>query len=355
MENLVSPTFWSGKRVLITGHTGFKGSWLSLWLSQYSAKIAGFSLPLSRHNYLYGKLDRNHINQKEMFGDIRDIKSIKNFIIDFCPDIIFHLAAQPLVRRSYYEPAETFSTNILGILNILEVVKSERAKTVIVNVTSDKCYKNKTRNKPFQENESLGGNDPYSASKACSEIITAAYRSAFSENGNIFSVASARAGNVIGGGDMAEDRLVPDFLRALDSDTEINLRNPNAIRPWQFVLDPIAGYLQLAQALTERPKIFSDAWNFGPIEKPKKVSNVISVLMELSRKLPLSEETKAQLKEESFLLLDSSKARTKLGWQSKLDLKTSLEWTLNWHLKSLETTDMTQYSSHQIERYEEIA
>ena len=259
MENLVNQEFWAGKKVLITGHTGFKGSWLGLWLSQYSAILKGFSLPVTNKNYLFNRVKTDHFQSNKTAVDIRNFSEVRREIADFGPDIIFHLAAQPIVRRSYTDPIETYTTNVLGTLNVLEAVRTENAKTTIINITTDKCYENKQWIWPYRENESLGGNDPYSASKACSEIITQSYRNSFSEKSSLFALASARAGNVIGGGDMSDDRLVPDFLKALDSNKSITLRNPKAVRPWQFVLDPISGYLQLAQALHSDPKKFSSA------------------------------------------------------------------------------------------------
>jgi len=354
MENLVDQNFWRGKRVLITGHSGFKGSWLSLWLSQYSAIISGISLPISDKNFLYNRLNTNYLNCNETFVDVRDYSKVRSAIADFCPEIIFHLAAQPIVRLSYEEPVETFTTNILGTLNILEAVRTENAKTTIINITSDKCYENKKWIWPYRENESLGGKDPYSASKACSELITHSYRNSFSENSSLFGLASARAGNVIGGGDSSNDRLVPDFLQALKLNKPITLRNPQAIRPWQFVLDPIAGYLQLAQALYSNPEKFSSAWNFGPSDEAKSVSHIVGILSELTGSKSYELEKQTQPHEELCLSLDSSKAKTLLNWRSKLDLRSGLNWTMNWHKKSIEQSDMTKFSVSQIKRFSDL-
>ena len=354
MENLVDQNFWRGKRVLITGHSGFKGSWLSLWLSQYSAVLSGISLPIGDENFLYNRINTDYLSRNETFVDIRDYSKIREVIAEFSPEIIFHMAAQPIVRYSYTEPVETFTTNILGTLNILEAVRSEKANTTIINITTDKCYENKNWIWPYRENESLGGQDPYSASKACSEIITHAYRNSFSENNSLFAIASARAGNVIGGGDKSKDRLVPDFLKALDANKSITLRNPQAVRPWQFVLDPIAGYLQLAQALYSNPKKFSSAWNFGPLDEAKSVGDVIDILSELSGSKAYKLEKASQPHENIYLSLDSSKARTLLNWRSKLDLRSSLSWTMNWHQKSTEQSDMTEFSLSQIKRFSDL-
>ena len=264
------------------------------------------------------------------------------------------MAAQPIVRYSYTEPVETFTTNILGTLNILEAVRSEKTNSTIINITTDKCYENKNWIWPYRENESLGGQDPYSASKACSEIITHSYRNSFSENNSLFAIASAREGNVIGGGDKSKDRLVPDFLKALDANKSITLRNPQAVRPWQFVLDPIAGYLQLAQALYSNPKKFSSAWNFGPLDEAKSVGDVIDILSELSGSKAYKLEKASQPHENIYLSLDSSKARTLLNWRSKLDLRSSLSWTMNWHQKSTEQSDMTAFSLSQIKRFSDL-
>ena len=355
MENLVNQEFWRGKRVLITGHTGFKGCWLSLWLSQYSAIIKGFSLPISDKNYLYNKLKTDQLRIDETFADIRNYSEVKRVISEFNPEIIFHMAAQPIVTHSYTDPVETFTTNILGTINILEAVRAENTNTTIVNITTDKCYENKGWIWPYREIDSLGGQDPYSASKACSEIITHSYRSSFSEKNTPFAIASARAGNVIGGGDMSEDRLVPDFLKALRSNKSITLRNPNSIRPWQYVLDPISGYLQLAQALYSNPMEFSSAWNFGPSEEAKSVGYVIQTLIDLSgaKSYKLLKKT-SQPHEEKCLMLDSSRAKTILNWRSKLDLRSCLTWTMDWHYASAEQNDMTEFSISQIQRYCEI-
>lgn len=354
MENLVNPNFWNGKRVLITGHTGFKGSWLGLWLSQYSAVLKGFSLPVSDNNFLFNRINTDHFVPNYTFADVRDYSAVKRVISDFAPDIIFHMAAQPIVRLSYSDPADTFTTNVLGTLNILEAVRAEKANTTIVNITTDKCYENKKWIWPYRENDSLGGRDPYSASKACSEIITHSYRSSFSENCSIFSIASARAGNVLGGGDMTEDRLVPDFFRALESNKPLNLRNPKAIRPWQFVLDPISGYLQLAQALYSNPSKFASAWNFGPVDESKSVGYLIETLSEITGAMPYTIEKEMQPHEEMSLMLDSSKAKRLLNWRCKLDLESCLSWTVDWYHNSIKETDMTEFSLSQIERYLEI-
>ena len=354
MENLVNPNFWNGKRVLITGHTGFKGSWLGLWLSQYSAVLKGLSLPVSDNNFLFNRINTDHFGPNYTFADVRDYSAVKRVISDFAPDIIFHMAAQPIVRLSYSDPADTFTTNVLGTLNILEAVRAEKANTTIVNITTDKCYENKKWIWPYRENDSLGGRDPYSASKACSEIITHSYRSSFSENCSIFSIASARAGNVLGGGDMTEDRLVPDFFRALESNKPLNLRNPKAIRPWQFVLDPISGYLQLAQALYSNPPKFASAWNFGPVDEAKSVGYLIETLSEITGAMPYTIEKEMQPHEEMSLMLDSSKAKRLLNWRCKLDLESCLSWTVDWYHNSIKETDMTEFSLSQIERYLEI-
>ena len=354
MENLVNPNFWNGKRVLITGHTGFKGSWLGLWLSQYSAVLKGLSLPVSNNNFLFNRINTDHFVPNYTFADVRDYSAVKRVISDFAPDIIFHMAAQPIVRLSYSDPADTFTTNVLGTLNILEAVRAEKANTTIVNITTDKCYENKKWIWPYRENDSLGGRDPYSASKACSEIITHSYRSSFSENCSNFSIASARAGNVLGGGDMTEDRLVPDFFRALESNKPLNLRNPQAIRPWQFVLDPISGDLQLAQALYSNPSKFASAWNFGPVDESKSVGYLIETLSEITGAMPYTIEKEIQPHEEMSLMLDSSKAKRLLNWRCKLDLGSCLSWTVDWYHNSIKETDMTEFSLSQIERYLEI-
>jgi CDP-glucose 4,6-dehydratase len=261
--------FWKGKRVLVTGHTGFKGGWLSLWLQQMDAEVCGYSLPAPTDPSLFVVA---HIADgiRSVEGDIRDLEHLKRVVAEFRPEIVFHLAAQPLVRQSYRDPVETYSTNVMGTVNVLEAVRQVGGVRVVVSITSDKCYENREWCWAYRENEAMGGYDPYSSSKGCAELVTAALRNSFfhpdkfAEHG--VAVASARAGNVIGGGDWAKDRLVPDMIRAFMCRETVVVRSPNAVRPWQHVLDPLSGYLRLAEKLWESGGEFAEAWNFGPAE-----------------------------------------------------------------------------------------
>jgi len=283
MENLgVTPMDWKGRRVLVTGHTGFKGSWLSLWLQQLGAQVTGYALQSPTNPSLF-EVAQVARGMKSVIGDIREGDKLAIAMRQAAPNIVFHLAAQPLVRRSYEDPFQTYSTNVMGTVNLLEAVRKTSSVRAVVNVTTDKCYENKEWVWGYRENESMGGFDPYSSSKGCAELITAAYRNSFftssNQGGFQVALATARAGNVIGGGDWAEDRLIPDILRAIGSGQSVKIRNPHAIRPWQHVLEPLSGYLTLAEALyTQGPKL-AEAFNFGPaLEDAKPVQWIVEQL-----------------------------------------------------------------------------
>ena len=263
VENLVvNLSFWKNKRVLVTGHTGFKGGWLSLWLAELGAQVHGYALPPNTSPSFFEECTLRPRLASSTIADIRDADTLSSTLKSAQPEIIFHLAAQPLVRHSYAQPVETYAVNVMGTVNLLEAVRTTPSVRAVVNVTTDKCYENHERDLPYSETQALGGHDPYSSSKGCSELVTAAYRRSFLAPNNIH-VATARAGNVIGGGDWAADRLIPDFLRALDQHQTVVIRSPHATRPWQHVLEPVSGYMVLAEKLFTHGQQFAQAWNFG--------------------------------------------------------------------------------------------
>jgi CDP-glucose 4,6-dehydratase len=337
MEDLVKmrkvdQEFWKGKRVFLTGHTGFKGSWLSLWLHSMGAVVKGYSLKPNTNPSLYGILSLVDLIHSEI-GDIRDLSKLKESIVVFKPEIVIHMAAQPLVRYSYKEPIETYSTNVMGTANVLEAIRlCETVKAVVV-VTTDKVYENKEWPWGYRENEPLGGYDPYSSSKACAELVTAAYRQSFFTTTNAPSVATARAGNVIGGGDWSEDRLIPDAIKAFEDNISLVIRNPSATRPWQHVLEPLSGYLMLAESLFTEGIRFAQSWNFGPEDKDcKTVKWILDDLVKIwgndaSRVL----EQTSQPHEANFLKLDCSKSKSELNWHPKWEISIVLEMIVDWH------------------------
>ena len=348
----MSDNFWEGKRVLVTGHTGFKGGWLSLWLRELGASVYGYSLTPTQENEFYKKVYSNGFIGEEQLSDITDFSKIKESVNSFKPQIIFHLAAQPLVRLSYAEPVSTFATNTLGVVNILEAVRVSSLEPTIINITTDKVYANKEWIWAYREPEALGGNDPYSASKACSEIITHSYMQSFFKNSSV-KIATARAGNVIGGGDMSRDRLVPDYLRSFKENEEIVIRNPHATRPWQHVLEPVLGYIQLAERISSTEgKDFIGAWNFGPSGDPCAVSAVVDKLSDISGGKKYQLDPKSNPHEEQALMLDSAKARKLLDWKPKLTLDEALKLTFDWFQSSFKSSDMQAFTISQIKAYE---
>jgi CDP-glucose 4,6-dehydratase len=306
-------SFWQGRKVFLTGHTGFKGGWLAHWLSVLGAKVHGYSLePPTEPNFFTEVKLREHLVSSTT-ADIRDFEGLESEVKKSQPEIIFHLAAQPLVRASYDDPVVTFSSNVIGTLNLLESARFAGSVKAIVNITTDKCYENREWLWPYRESDRLGGYDPYSASKACAEIATSAYRRSFLAKSGIH-VATVRAGNVIGGGDWATDRLIPDFLRALDAGNALTIRSPNAVRPWQHVLEPLSGYLILAEKLYKEGEAFAEAWNFGPSDADaKSVSWIVEKLCAQNHDARWEKENANQPHEAGLLKLDSSKAKAKLG------------------------------------------
>ena len=354
----MNKSFWDGKKVLITGNTGFKGSWLSLWLLSLGADVQGYALqPMDKPNlFSTFNLDRD---MKTVYADIRDFESLNNCFMSFDPEIVIHMAAQPLVRYSYDNPLETYSTNVMGTANLIECLRLGSRERVLLNVTTDKCYENKEWLWGYREDEPMGGYDPYSSSKGCSELVTSAYRRSYFNPDNHgehgVAIASARAGNVIGGGDWSKDRLIPDFIRAISDGTAVNIRNPNAIRPWQFVLAPLSGYMSLVERMFSDRKKFSQAWNFGPEESDAKtVGWIIKKIVEIwgdGASYNIS-ESDVNPHEANYLKLDCSKAKSMLGWEPSIDLTKSLENICTWHKALNNKEDIISLSLAQIKDYE---
>lgn len=347
--------FWKGKRVLITGHTGFKGSWLSLWLTSLGAHVGGYALkPPSQPNCYDLWSMKNDVESS--IADIEDARKFNHFFKNFKPEIIFHMAAQALVRKSYQEPKRTYTTNVIGTINVFEAVRTYGHTKAIINVTTDKCYLNNEHGRAFKETDPLGGYDPYSASKACSEILTASYRDAFfnpaSFKNHGVAVSSARSGNVIGGGDWSSDRLIPDFVRAILKGNTIQVRSPEAIRPWQHVLDPLHGYLMLAQQLYQRGSKFTGAWNFGPNANDiRTVRWVVSHLCSLWGDARYELDRSTHPHEAQYLKLNCMKSHKILGWKSKWNVHTSLQKIVQWTKAFESKEDMRQVSLNQIKQY----
>jgi len=343
--------FWQGKKVFITGHTGFKGSWMALWLHSMGAEVTGYALQPPTNPSLYEQARIGEL-VKPVCGDIRDANQLQDALIKAEPDIVFHLAAQSLVRESYQSPVETYSTNVMGTVHLLEAIRSCSTVKAVVNVTTDKCYENREWHWGYREHEAMGGHDPYSSSKGCSELVTSAYRQSFlSERG--IAVASARAGNVIGGGDWATDRLMPDFLRAIDAGETLVIRSPHAIRPWQHVLEPLSGYLTLAQRLYSDGEEFADAWNFGPAdEDARTVAWILDTLKDICSDADWKCDKRPQPHEAGFLKLDSSKSRKLLSWSPRWSLDVALEKLIEWHDAWRSNDDVRITTLQQIEAYQ---
>ncbi len=327
----VDPGFWRGKRVLLTGHTGFKGGWLSLWLQALGAELQGYALaPVGEHNLFDAA--RVAEGMGSTIGDVRDLAALRSSLAAFRPQVVIHLAAQPLVRESYADPVGTYATNVMGTVHLLEAVRATPGVRVVVNVTTDKCYENREWPWGYREDEAMGGHDPYSSSKGCAELVSSAYRRSFFRQGGP-AVATARAGNVIGGGDWATDRLVPDVMRAFERGEPVVIRNPQATRPWQHVLDPLAGYLSLAQRLWHDGDAVAEGWNFGPHdEDARPVQWIVEQLAECwGRGTGWQLDGGTHPHEAHFLKLDISKARARLHWGPRWRLAEALRRTVDWH------------------------
>ncbi len=350
--NLPDAAFWRGKRVFLTGHTGFKGGWLALWLARMGAIVTGYALPPPAGNTFYQATGLDQHIHAQHLADIRDLGMLRDALQQAQAEVVLHLAAQPLVRLSYAEPLETFSTNVMGTANLLEAIRTTPSVKAVVVVTSDKCYENREWHWGYRENEAMGGHDPYSASKGCAELVTASYRRSFFNEGTT-AIASARAGNVIGGGDWSSDRLVPDALAAFGRQEPVRLRNPESIRPWQHVLEPLCGYLLLAQSLYEHGESFAEGFNFGPHDVDARPVREVIDLIIANWQGPARRELDAapQPHEAHFLKLDCSKARAMLGWQPRWHLETAIARTVQWHDAWLSGADMAALCEAQIQNY----
>jgi len=352
LKGKVNTLFWENKRVFLTGHTGFKGSWLSLWLQSMGAIVKGYSLEPSTKPSLF--IEANVAREMESkIGDIRDLAILKTSMTDFNPDILIHMAAQPLVRLSYIEPVETYATNVMGTVNVLESARSCSNLKAIVSVTTDKCYENKEWEWGYRENEPMGGYDPYSSSKGCAELVTSAYRRSFFNKPETAAIATARAGNVIGGGDWAEDRLIPDILKAFKNEESVIIRNPLSTRPWQHVLEPLSGYLVLAQHLYEKGDEFAEGWNFGPKDEDCKPVNWIldKMISDWGNGATWELDENNNPHEAGFLKLDCSKAAQKLKWQPRWDLEFTLKEIIDWNKKFMNKEDLKLTCLKTINKY----
>jgi CDP-glucose 4,6-dehydratase len=346
--------FWKNRSVFLSGHTGFKGGWLALWLSELGAKVHGYSLEMPSNPNFFSEINLEDRMESSTIGDIRDLDKLISAMNTSKASVVIHMAAQSLVRESYNAPLETFTTNIIGTVNVLEAVRKAETVEAIVNITTDKCYDNKEWFWPYRENDRLGGHDPYSSSKACAELISSSYRKSYlMESGT--HLASVRAGNVIGGGDWGKDRLIPDLFRAIDTGKTLRIRSPNSVRPWQHVLEPLSGYLMLAEKLILNGEKFAEAWNFGPLESDsKKVSWIVE---HLCKKIPKSVwvlDDSIKFHEAGFLKLDSTKAKTKLGWEPRWSLEIALDKTLDWYQSWKKNQSMAEISIEQIKAYEKL-
>jgi CDP-glucose 4,6-dehydratase len=357
MENMeMMTTFWKGKRVLLTGHTGFKGSWLAVWLQILGAEVTGYALPPATEPCLFKLADiAKGINS--VIGDVRDLDHLKRTISDCRPEVVIHMAAQALVRYSYENPLETYQVNVMGTANVLEAVRQSDTVGAVLVVTSDKCYENREWVWGYRENEALGGHDPYSSSKACAELVAAAYRKSYfganAGTGCAIPLASARAGNVIGGGDWSEDRLIPDIMRSIAASKPVKIRNPGAIRPWQHVLEPLSGYLLLAEKLLVSGDTYAQAWNFGPEPSDARTvewisERITSLWGEGSNWIA---EGGTHPHEARFLMLDCSKSVHQLGWKSRWTLNTALEQIVSWHRLHRDGANMRSVTEGQIKDY----
>jgi len=351
--------FWKDKTVLLTGHTGFKGSWLSLWLQKLNANVIGFSKSIPTKPSLF-ELANIQNGMNSIMGNVCNYDSLEKTMKKYKPEIVIHMAAQAILRESYKDPIETYATNVMGTVNLFESIRKTGNVRVILNVTTDKCYEPNESTKGYQEADRLGGYDPYSNSKACSELITSSFRNSFFNPGEYqkhgISLASCRAGNVIGGGDWGKDRLIPDIMNGILNNEIIKIRNPNSIRPWQFVLDPLNGYLTLIEKLWSSGPEFSEGWNFGPLEdNEKSVKLIIENITKLwSRDIKLDIDNEVNPHEENYLRLNCAKANSRLDWMPKLNLEQGLEYVIEWYKQYEQNKNMREITEQQIEKFQKL-
>ena len=352
IKGKVGASFWKGKKVYLTGHTGFKGSWLCLWLQNMGAFVKGYSLDVNTTPALFVQTNLAADMESEI-GDIRNLGQLTKSMVSFSPDILIHMAAQPLVRLSYQEPVNTYTTNVIGTVNVMEAARKCPNLKAIVSVTTDKCYENKEWEWGYRENEPMGGHDPYSSSKGCAELVTSAYRRSFFSCDNTASLASARAGNVVGGGDWAEDRLIPDALRAFEKSKPVVIRNPLSTRPWQHVLEPLSGYLVLAQELFINGDSFAESWNFGPKDEDcKTVKWILDEMVKAwGNNVSWTLDKKNNPHEAGFLKLDCSKAASKLKWTPKWNLQFTINSIVDWHKLYINGGDIKKQCLKEINIY----
>ena len=352
IKGKVDSSFWKGKKVYMTGHTGFKGSWLSIWLQNMEVLVKGYSLDVNTTPALFTQANVAAGMESEI-GDIRNLEQLTDSMISFDPDILIHMAAQPLVRLSYQEPVDTYTTNVIGTVNVLEAARKCSNLKAIVSVTTDKCYENKEWEWGYRENEPMGGYDPYSSSKGCAELVISAYRRSFFSSKDTASLASARAGNVIGGGDWAADRLIPDILSAFEKSEPVVIRNPLSTRPWQHVLEPLSGYLVLAQELFLNGDNFAEGWNFGPIDEDcKQVSWILdNMVKHWGNNASWILDINSKPHEAGFLKLDCSKASNRLKWNPKWNLQLALKSIVDWHRIYIDRGDIKKQCIKEINKY----
>lgn len=354
MEDVVS--FWRGRRVFLTGHTGFKGGWLALWLAQRGARVRGFALEPDTEPNLFTVASVGAAVE-DVRGDVRDYAALEKALTAFEPEVVFHLAAQPLVRRSYAEPLATFAANAMGTVHLLEAVRKAPGVRAVVCVTTDKVYRNHGGDAPYGEDDALGGHDAYAASKACAEMAAAAYRDSFFAPEQGTALATARAGNVIGGGDWSKDRLIPDLIRGFEAQEPVRIRRPKAIRPWQHVLEPLSGYMLLAERLMKEPRRFATAFNFGPAEEDawpvERIADAMAAMWGAGA--AWTNDEREHVHEDHALRLDISRARRELGWEPRLRIEQALEWTMNWYRAARRGEEMQRATLEQIAAYERLA
>lgn len=352
---------YRGKTVLVTGHTGFKGAWLSIWLTLMGAKVVGYALETDLERSIYKKANVEEKIYADVKADLRDFDKLQEVFDKYQPDVVFHLAAQALVKESYVTPKETYETNVMGTINVLEAIRNSKSVKAAIMITSDKCYENIEQIWGYRENDRMGGYDPYSSSKGCCELVVSSWRNSFfnpkdySKHGKV--IVSVRAGNVIGGGDWSENRLIPDCIKAIEQNVDIEIRSPKATRPWEHVLEPLSGYLRLGQLMLEQPTNFYDCFNFGPtIKANRTVLEVVKkVINSYGKGNVVDVSNPNDVHEANLLYVDPTKAYVKLGWTSVLELEEAIDYTVQWYKKELEGDNMYEYSLSQIEKYSQKA